>query len=177
MINAIQQFGLGVEDKNAALDWFSRVLGFRTVIFNDQSEATLMTRYTGDEVCSRDAAFVLNSRGGAGLEIWQHTGRKCLPQPEDMGLNRVGFLICKLRCKGLDSVVATLKEDTEPSLKCIGEITIRPTGERCCYFSVFGTWFQLVEDNRRFFHNKGSSFCAGVCGAIVGVRDMTESLK
>ena len=151
MINAIQQLGLGVLDKKEALDWFARILGFRTVIFDDRSEAPFMARYTDNQVCQRDAALVLNSHGGAGLEIWQHIGREPLVQPKDMSLHSTGLLICKLRCQGLEQLVESLAKDPEPSLKLIGGLMRRPTGEQCCYFSVFGTWFQLVEDKRKFF--------------------------
>ena len=177
MINAIQQVGLGVMDKEAALDWFATVLGFRTVVFNDQGDAPFMLRYTGGEVCRRDLALVLNSHGGAGLEIWQHLSRVPLPQPADMSLRSTGFLICKLRCKGIETIVKRLRQDSESSLQVLGDITERPTGERCCYFSVFGSWFQLVEDRRSFFVDDGPSFCAGVLGVVVGVRDMDASLK
>ena len=177
MINAIQQLGLGVLNKEVALNWFARVLGFRTVVFNDQNEAKFMKRYTGEQICQRDAALLFNSHGGSGLEIWQHISRKPLVQPLNMSLQSIGFLICKLRCKKIEQVVASLKQNQEPSLKLIGEITVRPTGEYCCYFSVFGSWFQLVEDKRKFFYEDSSSFCAGVYGVTVGVNSIEHSLK
>ena len=177
MINAIQQLGLGVQDKKNALDWFANVLGFRTVIFNDKNQATFMSHYTGGQVCQRDAALVLNSHGGSGLEIWQHISRTPLPQPSNMSLQSIGFLVCKLRCQGIEQIVATLRANSEPSLELIGDITERPTGERCCYFTVFGTYFQLVEDKSKTFRESKQPFCAGVCGVMVGVTDMERSLN
>ncbi|WGK68991.1 VOC family protein [Candidatus Haliotispira prima] len=177
MINAIQQLGLGVINKEITLEWFARVLGFRTVIFNDQGDATFMTQYTGGEICQRDAALVLNSHGGGGLEIWQHISRQPIAQPKNMNLHSTGFLICKVRCKGIDAVIEQLWADREPSLSIIGNIEERPTGERCCYFSVFGSWFQLVEEKCGYFRDTGTSFCAGVMGVTVGVDDMERSLK
>ncbi len=177
MIHAIQQLGLGVFNKQRALAWFARILGFRTVIFSDQGEAAFMTRYTGGELCHRHAALLLNSRGGSGLEIWQHSSRKPLPQPENMSLRSTGLLIGKLRCKGLDLLVDRLRQDSEPSLRIIGGINKRPTGERCCYFTVFGTWFQLIEGGHFFAESNDASFCAGISGVAIGVSDMESSLS
>ena len=177
MIHAIQQVGLGVIDKQYTLDWFARLLDFRTIIFDDENEAPFMTKYTGGDVCKRSAALVFNSHGGAGLEIWQHTSRKPLLLPENISLRSLGFLICKIRCRGIFALVERLQQDTEPSLQIIGKIGMRPTGEYSCYFTVFEAWFELVEGKQDFFQDTGESFCAGVLGVTVGVSNMENALQ
>ena len=50
IINGIQQIGLGVADAREVFNWYRENLGFDILVFEDESPARLMTRYTGDIV-------------------------------------------------------------------------------------------------------------------------------
>lgn len=182
MINAIQQLGLGVQNKQEAARWLARVLGFKVSVFDDVGEAKFMTRYTGNEVCKRDAMFLLNKHGGAGLEVWQHIGREPLSMPENWGLHNLGILMGKLKCYGIDKIHTRLQEegqrDNEPSFQLLSPVIDLATGERVCYFTVFSVIFQLVESSDFFQYSAAEEFfCAGVCGVTIGVSDIQQAMS
>ena len=94
MVTGIQQAGIGVSDVSSAWKWYRRWFGLDVLVFDDEAQAKLMTRYTGGEVHSRRAVLALNMQGGGGFEIWQFKSREPQPatfkiMPGDLGLNVV----------------------------------------------------------------------------------------
>lgn len=74
-ISSIQQIGIGVKNASGSLLDYAKLFGMDTLVFNDISEASLMTKYTGGEVYRRQASLSLHMQGGGGFEIWQFLNR------------------------------------------------------------------------------------------------------
>jgi catechol 2,3-dioxygenase-like lactoylglutathione lyase family enzyme len=70
-ISGIQQVGIGVGNAQKAKHYYKALFGMDVLVFEDIAEASLMTRYTGNELHSREAILTLNMQGGGGFEIWQ----------------------------------------------------------------------------------------------------------
>ena len=66
-ISGIQQIGIGVSHANQSLQRYATLFGMDTLVFDDVSEASLMTRYTGGEIYKRQAMLSLNLQGGGGF--------------------------------------------------------------------------------------------------------------
>ncbi len=66
-ISGIQQIGIGVKDASQLLNEYARRFGMNTLVFDDVSEAKLMTKYTGGEVYKRQALLLLNMK-----ELFNH---------------------------------------------------------------------------------------------------------
>jgi catechol 2,3-dioxygenase-like lactoylglutathione lyase family enzyme len=150
-ISGIQQVGLGVTDVASAWQWYRRVLGFDVPVFDDYSEARLMTRYTGGQVHSRRALMALNMAGGGGLEIWQFTSRtpqSCSfePAPGDLGLYAIRF-------KAPDARRAYEWVGQQP-LAQVGTFGALPEGEGFWARDPFGNVFQVTGDSS-WFHKNG----------------------
>jgi catechol 2,3-dioxygenase-like lactoylglutathione lyase family enzyme len=148
-INGIQQIGIGVENAKNVFNWYKNNLGFDILVFEDKSEAKLMTKYTNHEVMSRYALLAMNMLGGGGLEIWQFTNRAPKAPEKPFKLGDLGINIMKLR---------TTKADANTYLK-----------------DPWNNWVQLVEDNYRFCKTKTGQ--GGVLGATLGVSNMEKSLE
>lgn len=80
--SGVQQIGIGVSDAPGAFAWYKQQLGFSMKFFDDEAEAKLMYKYTGDSVHKRRAILALKPQGGGGLEIWQYLSRKSKQQPK-----------------------------------------------------------------------------------------------
>ncbi|HVF96540.1 MAG TPA: hypothetical protein VM871_04435, partial [Flavisolibacter sp.] len=75
-ISGIQQIGIGVKNADVCLRRYARLFGMDTLVFNDVSEAALMTKYTGGIIYKRQALLLLNLQGGGGFELWQFLNRE-----------------------------------------------------------------------------------------------------
>ncbi|WP_247232626.1 VOC family protein [Telluribacter sp. SYSU D00476] len=170
-ISGIQQVGLGVTDVAQAWQWYRRVLGFDVPVFDDYSEARLMTRYTGGQVQSRRALMALNMAGGGGLEIWQYTSRSpqhCAfqPQPGDLGIYAIRFKAPSAR-RAYDWV----SQQPHALVSAYGTL---PEGEGFWGQDPYGNVFQVTEDSS-WFHKNGQP-TGGVAGVVIGVSEMEASL-
>ena len=148
IINGIQQIGIGVANAKTVFNWYKNNFGFNILVFEDKSEAKLMTQYTNDEVMSRYALLSLNMKGGGGLEIWQFTKNIPKPSLQDFKLGDLGINMMKLR--NSNSI----------------------TNSYLC--DPWNNWIQIVKDDYTFCKSKNGQ--GGVMGAIIGVSDMDKSL-
>jgi catechol 2,3-dioxygenase-like lactoylglutathione lyase family enzyme len=168
LITGIQQVGIGVTDIDTAWTFYRSHFCMDVPVFDDEAEAGLMTRYTGNEIHSRRALLALNMNGGGGFEIWQFKSRT--PEkagfsilPGDLGINAV-----KLKCRNLKKAHQHIGESTSPIYKA-------PDGSQ--HFLVkdsFQNLFQVVEGNSWF--RKNSQPMGGVCGVTIGVSDIDAAL-
>lgn len=71
LIAGIQQVGIGVSNADEAKLYYRDLFGMNTKVFDDEAEASLMTKYTGGETYRRRAILSMNLSGGGGFEIWQ----------------------------------------------------------------------------------------------------------
>ncbi len=172
-VSGIQQVGIGVTDAETAFAWYRKAFGMDICVFKDRAEASLMTRYTGDQKHSRHAILAMNMEGGGGFELWQYTSRQPAPLMRPVSFDQTGILAIKLKTR---DVVAALPALHASGPQALSPITRNPEGKRHFYVrDPFGHWFEVVEE-AEFFSNTGSAV-GGVCGAVMGVRDVDRALR
>ena len=172
LISGIQQVGVGVRDVRSAWAWYRKTLGFNVPIFDDESQAKLMTRYTANTVESRHAVMALNMAGGGGLEIWQFTSRQpqaCAFVPR---LGDLGILAIKIKTPQLQTAHQHLKTAST----VVSAILKMPNGAPYFNFSdPAGNAFEMVTDASWFRPNGRPT--GGVAGVSIGVSNIKESMK
>lgn len=171
LISGVQQVGIGVKDVTEAWSWYRRVLGFDVPVFDDSSQAKLMTPYTGGEIRSRRALMALNLSGGGGLEIWQFTDRVPKPcsfkqEPGDLGIFAIRFKT--------SSISKAHQWVTAKSNEWVGEVH-DVAGGKCFWASdLYGNIIQIAEDTS-WFKERGQA-TGGVAGVVIGVSDMDRAI-
>ena len=172
-ISGIQQVGIGVKDASSSLKTYAALFGMDTLVFNDVSEASLMTKYTGGKVYQRQALLSLNMQGGGGFEIWQFKNR----EPEiACRLSRygdIGIYAVKLKTANVDFA---FKNFSEMEGVEISDLQKDARGE--AHFWVrdeHHNVFNIVSGNHWF--QAGLRPVGGVTGAVIGVKDMERSIK
>jgi catechol 2,3-dioxygenase-like lactoylglutathione lyase family enzyme len=173
VINGIQQIGIGVANAKVVFNWYKKVLGFNILLFEDESTAELMLRYTRGNTVDRYAILALNMRGGGGLEIWQPTSRGPEGPKKSIQLGDPGINAMKIRTSSLDSTRSTLLNSDHPK---IGPTLSLSSGEKCFYFTdPWGNLVQIVEEPYKFTETPVPS--GGVYGAVIGVRSLETSIS
>jgi catechol 2,3-dioxygenase-like lactoylglutathione lyase family enzyme len=173
IITGIQQIGIGVSDVHEAWTWYRKHFKMDIPVFEEAADAKLMLPYTGGEPQKRHAILAMNMQGGGGFEIWQYTSRK--PQPPSFvpQLGDLGINVCKIKSR---DVVAAHKY-----ISSLGANVLTPVHNDPGGFSQFwvkdpyGNSFQVIESNSWF--SKNSDTTGGVCGAMIGVSNIDNSLK
>ncbi|MFK5973008.1 MAG: VOC family protein [Flavobacteriaceae bacterium] len=171
-INGIQQIGIGVANARAVFNWYRKHFGFDILVFEDESSAKLMTRYTKGNVRKRYALLALNMIGGGGLEIWQFKDRVPQPPGTDILLGDLGINVMKLRSKAIEKAHAsTAGQQLNLVTKIYTEV-----GKKSGFFLMdpWNNLVQIVEDNYCYCDSKSNT--GGVLGVIIGVSDMKASL-
>jgi hypothetical protein len=115
LISGIQQIGIGIPDAGAYFTWFRRTFGFNVKIFDDEAQATLMTRYTGGEVHARRAILAMNMNGGGGAEIWQFTSRKTNYPETPVHFGDYGINAVKIKTTDVEAAFAQLENKVDCS--------------------------------------------------------------
>ncbi len=172
IINGIQQVGIGVANAKEVFNWYRAHLGFDILVFEDESSANLMTRYTEGAAQDRYALLALNMIGGGGLEIWQFRGREPQASKISFALGDLGINAMKIRSHNAKTAHKRLKEVLPESCNHIDG-----ADENDLHFFLTDPWnnlVQVVEDDYCF--SKSKSICGGVLGAIIGVSDIERSM-
>ncbi|HCQ15573.1 MAG: glyoxalase [Owenweeksia sp.] len=173
VISGIQQIGIGNRDVHRLWKWYRQHFGMDIRIFEEAAEAPLMTRYTGGEVHSRNAALAMNMQGGGGFEIWQFTSREAQAPPFTTHLGDLGIYITKLKARNVE---ATYRQFQKDRLDLCGTVHKGPDGKPHFYLKdPDGNLFEICEANDWF--GKTSSPTGGIYGAVIGVSNMEKSLK
>lgn len=170
-ISGIQQVGIGVQNAPESLRYYAGLFGMDTLVFNDVSEAHLMTRYTGGKVYNRQALLSLNMQGGGGFELWQFQNRQpaeplLRPQYGDLGI-----YAAKLKCADVKKAHVQLSSSTE-----LMASSLQHDAKGSSHFYVadkHGNNFNLVSGNHWFQQKRGC--VGGVTGAVIGVSNMERS--
>lgn len=168
LVTGIQQVGIGVVNAQQAKHYYKKLFGMDVLVFEDKAEASLMTRYTGNQVHSREAILTLNLQGGGGFELWQFNSRQpafpcCRPKYGDIGIYGV-----KMRTSSVEKLVA---DNTGYS-----PVKLSPSKQKSTWLTdEDGNTFQLVDYHQKF---KTTSHCVGgVLGVVIGVSDMDQSIE
>lgn len=166
-ITGIQQIGIGVSDANAAKLMYRDLFRMEALIFDDKSPATLMTRYTGNELHHRHAILSMNLSGGGGFEIWQFTSRS--PKIHNyVRFGDTGIFAAKIKSQNLQLAYAFYTN--------FNGITVSSLNTDHFWIKdQYGNHFQIVGSTEWFHSN--NHICGGVTGAVIGVTDMTRSIR
>jgi catechol 2,3-dioxygenase-like lactoylglutathione lyase family enzyme len=170
LISGIQQVGIGIPDAGHYFTWFRRTFGFDVKIFDDEAPASLMTRYTGDEVHSRRAILSMNLHGGGGAEIWQFTSRKTAYSATPISWGDYGINAVKIKCTDVVLAYQELKDKVICS-----PLLSTPDHQKTFWVNdEYGNAFQVVNDTS-FFKQK-AYMMGGVAGVVIGVSNMQKSI-
>jgi catechol 2,3-dioxygenase-like lactoylglutathione lyase family enzyme len=142
------------------------------LVFNDVSEAALMTKYTGGIIYKRQALLLLNLQGGGGFELWQFLNREPTEPAQLPKYGDLGIYAAKLKCADVEKahqkfslvkglIVSPLQQDAK--------------GDAHFYIGdEYNNQFNVVYGNH-WFQQQGKPV-GGVAGAVIGVSDMERSL-
>ncbi len=172
-VNGIQQIGLGVKNAKKVFNWYRKNLGFDILVFEDESTADLMTRYTNGKIFERYALLALNLKGGGGLEVWQYKNREPKHPANPIELGDLGINIMKIRSVALDQTHRELKKQIVPM---VGD-SIRIDHETSSFFlsDPWNNLIQIVQDPHCYSETKSPT--GGILGAVIGVSDMEKSIS
>lgn len=172
-LSGIQQIGVGVPDAGAFFAWSRRAFGTDIRIFEDSGEASLMTRYTGGEVCSRRAVLAVNLQGGGGLEIWQFTGRAPRAPSFEVQLGDLGIFCPRVKTRDLARARLHFERLGVP----VTAAARTSSGEAQFFLTdPEGRFWQVVETGEGWF-SRGRHPTGGVAGCLIGVSDIDRSLR
>lgn len=172
-INGIQQLGVGVIDVQEGFKWYRTYFGMDIKMFEDAAIAELMLPHTGGKPRERHAILALNMQGGGGFEVWQHTGKKPAPQNFEIQIGDLGISIGKV--KSID-IQKTFDKFNEWNIVILTQIVKDPSGNEHFYVKdLYGNIWDIVKDIYVF--KKVKSVTGGILGAVIGVKNMEESLK
>lgn len=170
-INGIQQIGIGNNRAKELYKWYTKYLGMKVPVFNEEATASLMKQYTGGEAQKRHAILALNLQGGGGVEIWQFLDRKAQASEFDIQLGDLGILAVQYKSKDIEKSHQAMKE-----LESLSPIFTNQANQRHFYCKdCDGNWINLVEFDDWFSSNKGHS--GGICGATIGVTNLERSVE
>ncbi len=170
-INGIQQIGIGNNDVEQTYNWYDQHFGMKVKVFDEEAEAALMLPYTGGVPRKRHAILALNLNGGGGVELWQYTERLAVPPKEKVEWGDLGILASCFKSRNIEESYATF-ENTE----FCSPVVRNPLGQKHFYTKdLHGNLINVIESNSWFKKSKNSQ--GGICGAVIGVSNMDESLK
>lgn len=172
LITGIQQCGIGTKDAHEAALFYKNLLGMKCLVFDDVAEATLMKKYTGNEVQRRRAMLTMNLQGGGGLELWQFLNRSPQASSTPILFGDIGIYAIKIKTENVAAAHHFFSARKDCTVSPILSNTI---GEDHFWLNDrFGVVFNIVKA-REIFNNNGT-VCGGVCGAVIGVSNLKTSL-
>ena len=173
-INGIQQLGVGVENLAEAWKWYRDHFSMDIRMFEEEATAELMLAHTEGKPRKRHAVLALNMQGGGGFEIWQHTGKKPVPCPFEIQLGDLGINIGKIKT---ENAAIAFSKFANSGLDLLGPIHKDPVESEHFYLKdIYGNMWE-VNHQKHIFRKKEKSVSGGIYGAVIGVKNMEESLK
>ncbi len=173
-INGIQQLGVGVENVAEAWKWYREHFSMDIRMFEEKATAELMLAHTNGKPRERHAVLALNMQGGGGFEIWQHTGKKPEVCSFDIQLGDLGINIGKIKTR---NVKAAFDKFTKSGLNLLSPVHKDPVGNEHFYMKDnFGNMWE-IKNEKDVFSAKDKAITGGILGAVIGVKNMEESLK
>jgi catechol 2,3-dioxygenase-like lactoylglutathione lyase family enzyme len=175
LISGIQQVGVGCQDVYKTWEWYRRVLGADTPIFDEKATAALMLPYTGGQPRERHAILALNMQGGGGFEIWQHTQHPPQYPKFDLALGDLGIFAAKIKCTNADKAFEILTSRGVDVLSAQVEAQPVASGRYFWIKDPWGNHIQIVEGTT-FFQKTGKTF-GGIYGAMLGTKHLEQTKK
>ena len=173
-INGIQQLGVGVENVAEAWKWYRDHFSMDIRMFEEEATAELMLAHTEGKPRKRHAVLALNMQGGGGFEIWQHTGKKPEPCHFEIQLGDLGINIGKIKT---ENAAIAFSKFANSGLDLLGPIHKDPVESEHFYLKdIYGNMWE-VNHQKHIFRKKEKSVSGGIYGAVIGVKNMEESLK
>lgn len=171
-INGIQQLGVGVENIDEGFSWFRQNFGMNIKIFDEKAVAELMLPHTEGQTRERHAILAMNMQGGGGFEIWQHTGKNPVKANFTIQLGDLGICIGKLKTANIKKAFDTY---TANKLEVLTSIKKNPGGVAHFFIKdAFSNIWEIVQEPEVF--KKTDSLNGGILGAVIGVKNMEQSL-
>ena len=172
-ITGIQQIGIGVKNLRESTLIYKDIFGLDVLIFDDTSDAHLMTQYTGGRIFNRHAVFTMNLAGGGGFEVWQYKNREPQESKYKVKYGDFGIYAAKIKSKDIDKAHFYLfnKENL-----IVSEVQKDPAGRQ--HFWVkdnAGNCFNIVQGHE-WFKNM-STKTGAVTGAVIGVSNMQKAIQ
>ena len=167
-LSGIQQVGIGVKNATEAMLIYKDLFGQDVLIFDDVAEANLMFQYTGDKIYKRRAILTMNLQGGGGFEIWQFLDRKP-SENKEISLGDIGIFAPKIKSVNIQNSHKRLKK------KIFNYISEIKDDSNFYFQDDFGNNYNIVASTEFFKIDRHD--LGGVCGAIIGVSDMEESVN
>lgn len=172
-INGIQQLGVGVENLDEAWKWYREHFAMDIRMFEDEAVAELMLPHTGGKPRARHAVLALNMRGGGGFEIWQHKGKKPEPPNFDIQIGDLGINIGVIKTHNIE---AAYQKFMSTGLNILGPIHKDPVNNDHFYMKDINGNLWEIKNEKEVFRRKEKSVTGGVLGAVIGVKNIDESL-
>lgn len=172
-IGGIQQIGIGCSNIKETWKWYRNYFKMDVPVFEDVAEATLMTKYTGNQAHKRHAILAMNMQGGAGFELWQFKDREPAKSIVGMSLGDYGVNIIKIKSRDVAKTFAFFKSE---KLNLKSDLISSPNGKLHFYLAdPYQNLFEIVSSDSWF--SKDSNLTGGVCGLVLGVSDINNSLR
>ena len=171
-ITGIQQIGIGVKNLRESTLFYKDIFGLDVLIFDDTSDAHLMTKYTGGKVYNRQAVLTMNLAGGGGFEIWQYNNREPEKSKAQIKYGDIGIFAAKIKCSNIKNAHAFLSSQKKLS---VSRIQTDPVKASHFWVEDFiGNSFNIVQGNQWFKQTANKT--GAVTGAVIGVSNMEKSL-
>lgn len=172
-INGIQQLGVGVENVHEAWKWYREHFAMDIRMFEEEATAELMLAHTDGKPRRRHAVLALNMQGGGGFEIWQHTGKKPEKCNFEIQLGDLGINIGKIKTEDVEKAY---NKFSESGLNLLSPIHKDPINNDHFYMKdVYGNMWE-IKNQKGIFRRKEKSVSGGVLGAVIGVKNMEDSI-
>ncbi len=173
MITAFQHVGMGVRDTDRTYRFYRDLMGFRVKLSDKTSYLEEMAPIVGAVVEMR-ALMAMNVRGGAAIELIEHTSTRPLEPPRPVEWGDIGYLELGLKAFRLDELYLDLKRR---GVQFLTPVRVMECGdgrvEKYAYLrDPDGLLVQLVEEEGGRRPEVG-----GVRHVALGVRDMERSLS
>lgn len=171
MITAFQHVGMGVRDTESSYRFYRDLMGFRVKLSDQTSYLEEMAPIVGALVEMR-ALMAMNAKGGAAIEIIEHTSTRPMEPPQPVEWGDIGYLEIGLKAFQLESLYLDLKNKGVEFLTPVRSMELSTGGQqRYAYLrDPDGLLVQLVEEP-----GGKKPAVGGVRHVALGVRDMEKS--
>lgn len=171
-ITGIQQIGIGVKNLRESTLLYKDIFGLDILIFDDTSDAYLMTQYTGGKVYNRQAVLTMNLAGGGGFEVWQYNNKEPQESIHTIKYGDVGIYAAKIKCRDINEAYSYLSTKANLTLSNIQKDPVQ--NQHFWVKDSFGNSFNVVQGHEWFKHSLAKT--GAVTGAVFGVSDMEKSI-